>query len=180
LNIGCLYSFEKGPLLFIEELQGTGDGEESAQIECGKCSSHATLFRCFKQRMPAKNGDTFTLEIGSSGSRFFVECVVTAAALKKGLSGRQSLTSGSGMFFIFGRLGKQSIWMPGMNFPIDVVWLDENLSVVNITYGATPCIEGNDCPSYSSVYSALYAIEMPAGDAKKYEFTLGTDLRVSL
>lgn len=130
--------------------------------------------------MPAKNGDTFTLQIGSTGSTFFVECAVTPAALTKGLSGRQGLTSGAGMFFIFGKLKKQSIWMPGMNFPIDVVWLDENLSVVNITYGATPCIEGNDCPSYSSHYSALYAIEMPAGDAKKYGFTTGTDLRVLL
>jgi len=130
--------------------------------------------------MPAKNGDTFTLQIGSTGSTFFVECAVTSAALTKGLSGRQSLTSGTGMFFIFRMLNKQSIWMPGMNFPIDVVWLDENLSVVNITYAAVPCIEGNDCPSYSSQYSALYAIEMPAGDAKKYGFATGTDLRVLL
>ena len=130
--------------------------------------------------MPAKNGDTFTLEVGSTGSTFFVECVVTPAALKKGLSGRQSLPTGTGMLFLFGRLQKQSIWMPGMNFPIDVVWLDENLSVVNITYSAAPCIEGNDCPSYSSLYSALYAIEMPAGDAKKYGFAVGTELRVLL
>ena len=130
--------------------------------------------------MPAKNGDTFTLEVGSTGYTFFVECVVTPAALKKGLSGRQSLPTGTGMFFLFSRLQKQSIWMPGMNFPIDVVWLDENLSVVNITYGATPCIEGNDCPSYSSAYSAFYAIEMPAGDAKKYGFAVGTELRVLL
>jgi uncharacterized membrane protein (UPF0127 family) len=130
--------------------------------------------------MPAKNGDTFTLQIGSTGSTFFVECVVTPAALKKGLSGRQSLTSGRGMLFLFSRLQVQSIWMPGMNFPIDVVWLDENLSVVSITYAAVPCIEGNDCPSYSSNYSALYAIEMPAGDVKKYGFAVGTELKVLL
>jgi len=134
----------------------------------------------FKKRMPAKNGDTFTLKIGSTDSTFFVECAVTPAALTKGLSGRKSLTSGTGMLFIFSKLKNQSIWMPGMNFPIDVVWLDENLSVVNITYGATPCIEGNDCPSYSSQYSALYAIEMSAGDAKKYGFGTGVELRVLL
>lgn len=130
--------------------------------------------------MPAKNGETYTLQVGSSGSTFLVECVVTPAALKKGLSGRKTLASGTGMFFLFGRLQKQSMWMPGMNFPIDIVWLDENLCVVHVTYAATPCIEGNDCPSYSSEYSVLYAIETPAGDAKKYGFTVGTELKVLL
>jgi hypothetical protein len=130
--------------------------------------------------MPAKNGDIYTLQVGSTGKTFNVECVVTPAALRKGLSGRKSLSSGTGMLFLFARLEQQSMWMPGMNFPIDIVWLDENLSVVHITYAATPCVEGNDCPSYSSQYSALYAIEMAAGDAKAYGFSIGTDLKTLL
>jgi uncharacterized membrane protein (UPF0127 family) len=130
--------------------------------------------------MPARNGDVYTLQVGSTGNTFTVECVVTPAAMKKGLSGRKGLSSGTGMLFLFTTLGVQSMWMPGMKFPIDIVWLDENLSVIHVNYGATPCIEGNDCPSYSSIYSALYAIEMAEGDAKKYGFSLGTELKTLL
>ena len=124
--------------------------------------------------MPAKDGDNYTLKIGKT--RFPVETVVSPAALQQGLSGRKSLPQGTGMLFIFATIKKQSMWMPDMEFPLDIVWLDENLSVVHITYGALPCVSRNDCPSYSSTYSAKYAIEMNSGDAQRYGFTTGAQL----
>jgi len=129
--------------------------------------------------MPAKDGDTYTLNLGSTGKTFQVECVVTPEALNKGLSGRKSLASGTGMLFIFQSLAMQSMWMPDMNFPLDIVWLDENLSVVHITYGLQPCTTRTSCPNSSSVYESKYAIEMPHGDANKYGFTGGMNLFVS-
>jgi len=128
--------------------------------------------------MPAKDGDTYILNIGSTGKTFKVETVVSPPALQRGLSGRPSLASGTGMLFIFQALSKQSMWMPDMRFPLDIVWLDENLSVVSITYGLQPCKTTADCPSSSSIYSAKYAIEMPQGDAAKYGFRDGLSLTV--
>jgi len=129
--------------------------------------------------MPAKDGDTYTLHLSSNDNTFKVECVVSPQALQKGLSGRPSLASGTGMFFVFSDLAKQSMWMPDMNFPLDIVWLDETLSVVNITYGLQPCSSRSNCPGASSVYHAKYAIEMPQGDAAKYGFAKGISLTVS-
>ena len=130
--------------------------------------------------MPAKDGDVYTLVLGSSGTQFQVECVVSPQSLAKGLSGRQPLQAGTGMLFIFESLAKQSMWMPDMRFALDIVWLDETLSVSHITYGATPCPTRKECPSYSSIYSAKYAIEMREGDAKAYGFTEGMPLKVLL
>jgi uncharacterized membrane protein (UPF0127 family) len=128
--------------------------------------------------MPAKDGDVYLLRLSSTGKTFQVECVVSAAALQKGLSGRKSLKTGTGMLFIFPMLDKQSMWMPDMRFPLDIVWLDESLSVVHITYGLEPCVSRKKCPSSSSVYASKYAIEMPKGDALRYGFSVGASLTV--
>ena len=128
--------------------------------------------------MPAQDGDRYNLQLGSSGTTFAVECVVSTAALKQGLSGRERLAAGSGMLFIFPALAKQSMWMPDMLFALDIVWLDETLAVTHITYGAPPCPSRNNCPGYSSKYDAKYAIEMVSGDARKYGFTEGMPIKV--
>jgi uncharacterized membrane protein (UPF0127 family) len=127
--------------------------------------------------MPAKDGDRYVLNIGPTAT-FQVETVVSPHALQKGLSGRKSLASGTGMLFIFPSLSKQSMWMPDMYFPLDVVWLDENLSVSSITYGLQPCEPNKPCPNALSTYSVKYAIEMPQGDAAKYGFRDGLSLSV--
>jgi hypothetical protein len=129
--------------------------------------------------MPARDGDKYTLLLSSTGYLFEVECAVSPSALKQGLSGRPSLKKGTGMLFIFDTLDRHTMWMPDMNFPLDVVWLDETLSVVNISYGLQPCADKNNCPSSSSVYMCKYAIEMNAGEAAIYGFMNGTQLTVA-
>jgi uncharacterized membrane protein (UPF0127 family) len=109
---------------------------------------------------------------------FQVECVVSPDAIKRGLSGREKLEGG--MLFIFPDLILHTMWMPEMKFPLDVVWLDEQLSVVHISYGLIPCKTRADCPNYPSVYSTKYAIEMVAGQAAANGFRIGQDLKVLL
>ena len=126
--------------------------------------------------MPVKDGDLYTLLVGSRSIR--VECAVSPEAIRRGLSGREKLTGG--MLFIFPDLGLHTMWMPEMKFPLDVVWLDEQLSVVHISYGLEPCVSRAKCPSYPSVYSTKYAIEVVAGEAAAYGFRIGQNLSVLL
>ncbi len=99
----------------------------------------------------------------------------------RGLSGRDPLKPGTGMLFIFDDLSFQSMWMPEMRFPLDIIWLDENLSVVHITEGCPPCpdVRPENCPSYESKYRVKYAIEVVAGQAAIYGFTQGIKLSVA-
>lgn len=129
--------------------------------------------------MPVKDGDVYTLLIDGSKT-FQVECVVSPEALKQGLSGRVGLKEGAGMLFLFPELMVHTMWMPDMKFPLDVIWLDEQLSVVHISYGLQPCASRADCDGSSSIYSTKYAIEVVAGAAAKYGFRLGQDLKVLL
>jgi hypothetical protein len=61
---------------------------------------------------------------------------------------------------------RHSMWMPDMKFPLDIVWLDETLSVINISYDCAPCPSTDECPSISSVWPCKYAIEMNAGETE--------------
>lgn len=121
-----------------------------------------------------KDGDIFVLTIGKKN--FIVETVVSAEARKQGLSGQLQLPNGYGMLFVYSTPAKHSMWMIKMKFPLDIIWLDEEMKIVNIAKGCNPCI--SECISYSSKYKVKYAIEMTAGNADAYGFKIGKHISV--
>lgn len=132
--------------------------------------------------MPARDGDVYALRLASSPKLFKVQCAVSAEARARGLSGREALPPGHGMLFLFDDLAVQGMWMPDMRFPLDIVWLDENLTVVHITENTKPCPQPSlpeNCPTHSSRFRAKYAIEMTAGQAGIYGFVQGLQLSVA-
>lgn len=126
--------------------------------------------------MPAKDGDVYVLQGGQV--RVQVETVVSEAARIQGLSDRASMPRGTGLLFVMDRAAVHGMWMFKMRFPLDIIWLDDYMRVVNITRGCPPCLTRENCPSYSSVYPARYAIELNAGDADALNFREGVSLRV--
>src|SRR4051812_21812815 len=44
----------------------------------------------------------------------------------KGLSGRKSIKDNEGMLFVFDKKDKYPFWMKGMQFPIDIIYIDDN------------------------------------------------------
>jgi uncharacterized membrane protein (UPF0127 family) len=129
--------------------------------------------------MPARDGDQYLLRLGQTPKLFAVETVVSEAAMQKGLSGRKNAPKpGHGMLFIFPDLKRQSMWMPDMGFPLDIVWLDENMMVVHVTKDAQPCPSRSECPNHSSRFMAKYAIEMATGQAEIYGFLPGLMMSV--
>ena len=128
--------------------------------------------------MSVKDGDTYKLKIEGRTGHFNVSTVISPQARSKGLSGHPGLPTGTGLLFIFDTLSYQSMWMPDMKFALDIVWLDEQFTIVNITFNARPCETRDDCRSYSSVNLVKYAIEMTAGDAAKYGFSVGKGLEI--
>lgn len=133
--------------------------------------------------MPARDGDVYALRLGQTPKLFRVTCAVSAEARARGLSGLEpALPPGHGMLFIFDELAVQGMWMPDMRFPLDIVWVDENLTVVHVTEGAPPCPQPSlpsNCPTHGSRFRAKYAIEMTAGQAGIYGFVPGLQLSVA-
>jgi hypothetical protein len=59
----------------------------------------------------------------------------------------------------------QNYWMKEMNFPIDIVWIDDNFRVVDIIYDARPESYPN---LFTSPKSVKYVLELNSGEALKF------------
>lgn len=77
-----------------------------------------------------------------------VEVVQTQAEVEKGLSGRADLDTENGMLFIFSKPDYYRFWMPDMNFPIDIIWINENQIV-----GISPDVSNEFDPANPKFYT---------------------------
>lgn len=96
---------------------------------------------------------------------------------EKGLMVRQSLPDGNGMFFIFENQGNLRFWMKNTLIPLDMLFISENFTIVNISGNAQPCIS-DPCRIYSSVIPAKYVLEVNAGFAEKNGIKIGDKIRI--
>lgn len=57
---------------------------------------------------------------------------------RQGLSGVESLGDQEGKLFIFDEPGQWGIWMRGMRFAIDIIWIDGDMRIVHIEENIDP------------------------------------------
>ncbi len=86
-----------------------------------------------------------------------------------GLSGKRSLNE-EGMLFVFERIGNYSFWMKDMNFPIDILWINEEFEIVGIEKNLLPSTFPK---SFGEKYLAMYVLEIPALYSEKNNIKVG-------
>ena len=105
-----------------------------------------------------------------AGENVRVELALNKETQERGLSGRKKLGENEGMLFVFDHPAQYPFWMKDMNFPIDIIWIDENSKVVYIKKDAQP-------KSYPAVFSpdrdSKYVLEVVAGFSDKYNIKIG-------
>ena len=98
------------------------------------------------------------------GERFSAYLARTDDELEKGLSGRSGLDREEAMVSAFRTPGNYAVWMPGMLFPIDVLWLDSRGVIIQEMGDMTPA-------SYPQKFSAgpktSSVIELPVGTIER-------------
>ncbi len=104
---------------------------------------------------------------------FLVEVVKDREGLKKGLSEREFMPEDHGMLFVIDSSQEHAFWMKGMRFPLDIIFLGENMHIIEILEDLQPC--GN-CPVYFPKGRPSYALEINAGLAKKLGLAIGDTL----
>ena len=108
-----------------------------------------------------------------------VELALTGEQQAQGLSGRAELAAGAGMLFVWNQESRRSFWMPDMNFPLDMVWLNGDCAVTHITHNAPPQAPGQsqaDLPRYT-VDQVQYVLEINAGEAALHGIKVGDRAR---
>ena len=94
---------------------------------------------------------------------------------QKGLSSRNFMRKNSGMLFIFSQPDFYPFWMKDMKFPIDIIWLDENLQIINIEKNITP----DTFPKkFMPQLPAKYVLEVNGGWSDKNEVKKGVNIKV--
>ena len=120
------------------------------------------------QQQTTHNG---TLKVGDRS--IFVEIADTDAKRTQGLSLRQSLAPNTGLFFIFENPGNYGFWMKDMRFPIDIIFLDADLSVINVYRGVDP----STFPTlFYPLAPAKYVLEINSGEASSIGIDTGVNV----
>ena len=117
-----------------------------------------------------------TAEIAVGGVPLTVELAYLPADTSLGLGYREGLAPGTGMLFLFKGPAPRTFWMRGMQFCIDIVWI-ENGVIQGAAEGVCPepaGTAGADLSSYASPVPVSYVLEVPAGWLDIYGLGAGT------
>lgn len=90
------------------------------------------------------------------------------AERSQGLQGYEPLAEGEGMLFTFEDVAPRTFAMKGVTFPIDVVFIDENLAV-----SAIEPLDPDDTRLVSSPGPCPYVVELPQGWAEANGISVG-------
>ncbi len=127
---------------------------------------------------PASGPGEVVLIVGAA--RFVAEVADDSDERRLGLSFRDSLDADHGMWFVFDRESALSFWMREMRFSLDLIWVDAEWRVVDITREAPPPAPGvpsNALPTYSPATPAQYVLEINGGLARRLQIEIGDVVR---
>ena len=101
-----------------------------------------------------------------NGALVSVELAVTEAEKAQGLMYRESMPRNAGMIFPFETLEVRPFWMKNCHFPLDIVHLTRDGTVVDVLKSVPPCV-ADPCPTYPPAVKSDTVLELNAGEADK-------------
>jgi uncharacterized membrane protein (UPF0127 family) len=114
------------------------------------------------------------VELG--GQRYSVEVADDDAERARGLMFRDSMEAGHGMLFIHDREAPQAYWMKNTRIPLDILYFDDERTLVSQRRDVPPCTLGDRCPAYPSDAPARYVLELNAGEAARLQLHDGATI----
>jgi uncharacterized protein len=115
-----------------------------------------------------------TLVMLPDGSTVRVELATTEKERAYGLMGRTRLPEGRGMLFVHESPGHYGYWMFHCQIGLDIVWMDQNRRIVEMSPRTPPCTgSAESCPTYGGKQLSLYVLELPVGDIQKHRLAIG-------
>ncbi len=123
---------------------------------------------------------TNTKQLQINDATIKVEVADTQSKRAKGLGGRQSLASDSGMLFIFPKPDVHPFWMKGLSFALDFVWIKGDMVVDLLQNIPPPAPEQTDAslPIYSAKEQIDKVLEVPAGTIQRFNIKVGDTVRI--
>lgn len=112
-------------------------------------------------------------------NRFRVEIADDDSERARGLMFREQLARDAGMLFIFENSAPRSFYMLNCKIPLDILFFDEQLELINIHRNVPPC-RRRPCPTYRSEAPARYVLELAGNRTRELDLGRGSVLELEL
>ena len=136
----------------------------------------ALIFMCAMATAGAANSctpDALDIRGPWGQARFQVEVVDTIETRALGLMHREFLATRAGMLFVYEEPQHTSFWMKNTLIPLDMIFIDENGTVVHIHQNAIP----HDVTAIPSNGEILLVLEVNGGLSETFGITIGSEIR---
>lgn len=109
-----------------------------------------------------------------------VEVADTQEKRRKGLGGRESLASDSGMLFVFEKEDQYPFWMKGLKFPLDFVWIkgDKVVDILQNIPSPTPGQKDESLPIYQSKVAVDKVLEVNGGVVERLKIKVDDSVKI--
>jgi YVTN family beta-propeller protein len=112
----------------------------------------------------------------TTGIPVYVDVANDPKEQSKGLMFRKSMEWNNGMFFVNDDVKYLAFWMKNTYIPLDMIFVDKDLRIVDIKEDVQPCLQEDICPSYPSKQPAKYVLEVNAGFVHQNGIRVGDTL----
>ena len=110
----------------------------------------------------------------TSGIPVYVDVANDPEEQSRGLMFRNSMEWNNGMLFVYKDVEYLSFWMKNTYIPLDMIFVDKDLRIVDIKEDVQPCpLQEDICPSYPSKQPAKYVLEVNAGFVQQNGIRVG-------
>jgi hypothetical protein len=122
--------------------------------------------------------DLLTRDVTLPGGQLIkAETAVDTRDVMRGLMFRESVPQDHGMLFVHRAPGHYGYWMYQTLIPLDMIWMDENHTIVEIVESAEPCkTVASQCPHYGGRETSRFVLELNAGLVRKYGIQTGQSI----
>jgi YVTN family beta-propeller protein len=153
-----------GDLVYVSNMKGnnvsiinTSTDRVVATIPVGGIEPHQIVIKKPYVKI-ISDEDNYT-----TGIPVYVDVANDPEEQSRGLMFRKSMEWNNGMLFVFEDVKYLSFWMKNTYIPLDMIFVDKDLRIVDIKEDVQPCLQEDICPSYPSKQPAKYVLEVNAG-----------------
>ena len=110
-----------------------------------------------------------------NGKTVIAETMLQEIDQMRGMMFRDSLAKDRGMLFVHRAEGNYAYWMYQVRIPLDIIWMDQQRRIVEISANTPPCPSksAKQCPNFGGHEKARYVLELAGGGAALYGLRTG-------
>jgi uncharacterized membrane protein (UPF0127 family) len=133
-----------------------------------------------QQNVSTGYGEYEQVNVTVNGQVLIADISATPEQRTRGLSVKDSLAQDEAMLFVFDDEARHRFWMKDMKFPIDIIWIRSDKTVVDVEHDLQPCNLGVLCTTYEPDDDSLYVLETVSGFAQKHGIVEGSPVEFDL